>query len=121
MKRAIPAMLLLALAVPSGAKTITVDDDRPADFNNIQAALDAAVSGDTVTVADGRYQGPGNRDLDFDGKAITLRSENGPERSAASTSTRSRPPAHLSTALPLPTAGHPKAPAFIALTDPPPR
>jgi hypothetical protein len=54
-------------------------DDGPADFNNIQAAINDANNGDTIIVADGRYTGYGNRDIDFDGKAITLRSENGPE------------------------------------------
>jgi predicted outer membrane repeat protein len=33
-------------------------------------------------VANGDYQGPGNRDLDFHGKALTLRSENGPAETA---------------------------------------
>ena len=60
------------------ADIITVDDDGPADFDNIQAAIDDANSGDTVIVADGNYTGSGNRDLDFGGKAIIVRSENGP-------------------------------------------
>jgi len=45
----------------------------------IQAGINAAVNGDTVWVADGTYTGVGNRDLDFGGKLITVRSENGPE------------------------------------------
>ena len=36
------------------------------------------VYGVTVIVADGVYTGTGNRDIDFLGKAITVRSENGP-------------------------------------------
>ncbi len=35
--------------------------------------------GDTVWVADGTYAGKGNKNLDFNGKAITVQSENGPE------------------------------------------
>jgi len=69
--------------------TIYVDDDNTGGiedgtaaypFNTIQEGIDAAVHGDTVLVADGIYQGDGNRDLDFCGKAITVTSERGPER-----------------------------------------
>ena len=45
----------------------------------IQAALNAAEGGDTVLVADGRYTGPGNRGLTFNGEAIHLRSAGGAE------------------------------------------
>ncbi len=41
---------------------------------------DAAVAGDIVIVKDGRYSGEGNSDINFKGKAITVRSENGPYR-----------------------------------------
>ena len=34
----------------------------------------------TVEVADGTYTGTGNRNLDFNGKAITVKSANGPEK-----------------------------------------
>ncbi|MHC4309328.1 MAG: S8 family serine peptidase [Planctomycetota bacterium] len=51
----------------------------PGEFPTIQAAINQIWEGDTVIVADGNYTGSGNWDIDFKGKAITVRSENGPE------------------------------------------
>lgn len=51
----------------------------PADKPTIQAAIDYAVNGDTIVIANGTYTGDGNRDINFDGKRIVVRSENGPE------------------------------------------
>jgi predicted outer membrane repeat protein len=51
----------------------------PQEYQTIQDAIDSAVDGDIVIVADGIYTGDGNRDINFKGKAITLMSENGPE------------------------------------------
>jgi hypothetical protein len=62
----------------AAGRTIYVDDDGPADFNTIQAAIDDSNDGDTIIVADGIYTGEGNRDIDFLGKAITVRSTGGP-------------------------------------------
>lgn len=44
-------------------------------YDAIQEAIDAAVPGDIVMILEGTYSGEGNRDLDFKGKAITVRSE----------------------------------------------
>jgi predicted outer membrane repeat protein len=59
---------------PCFARTIIVDDNGPADFNNIQAAINDSNNGDTVLVQPGIYTGNGNRDIDFLGKAIVVRS-----------------------------------------------
>jgi len=47
-------------------------------YDSIQEAIDAACDGDAVIVLDGTYTGDGNRDLNFGGREITVRSENGP-------------------------------------------
>ncbi|MBN1358992.1 MAG: S8 family serine peptidase [Sedimentisphaerales bacterium] len=51
----------------------------PDMYRTIQDAVDAAQPGQTIWVADGTYSGSGNRAIDFEGKAIALRSENGPQ------------------------------------------
>ncbi|MBN1391344.1 MAG: S8 family serine peptidase [Sedimentisphaerales bacterium] len=51
----------------------------PSEYPTIQTAIYYAEDGDTVIVADGIYTGTGNRLINFMGKAITVRSENGPE------------------------------------------
>lgn len=51
----------------------------PADQPTIQSGIDAAENGDTILVANGVYKGDGNVNIDFNGKLITVKSENGPE------------------------------------------
>ncbi|MDP6546339.1 MAG: choice-of-anchor Q domain-containing protein [Phycisphaerae bacterium] len=82
-----------------GPRTFYVDDDAPNDpghgtpevsdpledgtvahpFDAIQEAIAATQFGDIVMVLDGAYTGYGNRDIKFLGKAITVRSQNGPD------------------------------------------
>ena len=75
--RSLALVLLLGAAGPLAADGAVLHV--PADHPTIQAAIDAAAPGDTVLVADGVWRGPGNRDLRFGGKAITVRSAGGPE------------------------------------------
>lgn len=84
--------------------TYYVDDDAPDDpgpgdvtvsdpfedgsaahpFDAIQKAIDTSLSGDTIVVRDGHYAGAGNRDLNLNGRSITIRSEQGPWRTTIS-------------------------------------
>ncbi len=43
-------------------------------YETIQAAVDDSNAGDVIIVTKGIHSGPGNRDIDFRGRAITLRS-----------------------------------------------
>ncbi len=63
--------------VPAGARE---EHDKqllvPSVYPTVQAAIDAAYDGDEVIISPGAYSGPGNRDIDFKAKAITVRSAN---------------------------------------------
>ncbi len=85
MERLISARTLMALIVGTGlataanADTIYVCWDGSGDYLTIQEGINAASNGEEVIVCDGTYTGAGNKDLDFGGKAIIVRSENGAE------------------------------------------
>jgi len=68
------AALLTAVA---SAETYFVNPQGTGDFPTIQAALDAAVTGDVIELADGFFRGEGNRDISFLGKSVTVRSLSG--------------------------------------------
>ncbi len=74
MKKPFFILAYLFLTVPCLAEIIIVDSEWPYDFNNIQAAIDYSSNGDFILVLPGRYTGPGNRDIDFLGKSVTVRS-----------------------------------------------
>ncbi len=62
--------LVLAFSGNTHAKIVTVDDDGPANFTNIQAAIDSSVDGDIIEVRPGVYF----ENINFMGKNITLKS-----------------------------------------------
>ncbi len=68
-------LFLFALCATSQAAVLRV----PTEYPTIQAAIDASIDSDVVLVASGTYTGEGNRDIDFKGKSITVKSEYGPE------------------------------------------
>ena len=77
-----PTLLVLLvgafLATSASAETICVCWDGSGDYLTIQEGIDGAADGDAVVVCEGTYTGEANRELDFYGKAITVRSLNGP-------------------------------------------
>lgn len=69
--------LILCVSFCSAGKW-TVDLNGGGDFTDIQSAINAADPGDIVQIADGIYTGSGNQNISFLGKAITVKSINGP-------------------------------------------
>ena len=72
MKKLVCALIWLLPVFASQAITITVDDNGPADFDNIQEAIRSSENGDTIVVKPGTY----NQSFSFDNKSVTLMSEN---------------------------------------------
>jgi len=69
------ALISLCLTSTALATTWTVDDDGKADFDNIQAAVDAASDGDEIVVYPGTYTSTQDGHVvNMLGKAVTLRS-----------------------------------------------
>ncbi|TVS00603.1 MAG: hypothetical protein EA423_11420, partial [Phycisphaerales bacterium] len=67
----------LALSLAAGHAAATVINV-PADQPTIQDAVNVAVTGDEIVVADGVYSGPGFTNVDLQGKDLVIRSANGP-------------------------------------------
>jgi predicted outer membrane repeat protein len=67
----------MALGSAASAETYVVRPDGSGDFPTIQEAINASTDGDVVELADGTFRGPGNRDLDYHGKGINVRSQSG--------------------------------------------
>lgn len=101
MCRVLVCLLAAALLAPgraSGQQTWYVDDNAPGDpgpgnpassdpledgsaghpYDAIQQAVNRAATGDTVLVLPGTYKGNGNRNIEFFGKGLVVRSRDGP-------------------------------------------
>ncbi len=68
---------MLSLIPPAIATVYTVLPDGSGDFPTIQAGVTAVINGDVLELGSGTFAGPGNRDVDYLGKAITIRSQSG--------------------------------------------
>jgi hypothetical protein len=77
--RSLGFLLLLAagLAGAAAATTYIVRPDGSGDFPDIQQAILESTNGDVIELADGTFTGPGNRDIDFAGRAVTVRAQGG--------------------------------------------
>jgi len=74
MKKAVLILIMITLVTPSFARTIFVRANGRGRFSTIQQAIDHSRDGDTIVLFPGTYKGSGNYNLDFRGKAITVRS-----------------------------------------------
>lgn len=68
-------LMLILEGLTAGATLYVGSDPNLFIYQSIQGAIDASLNGDTIIVKPGTYTGDGNRDIDFSGKAIILRSE----------------------------------------------
>lgn len=67
-------MLITVVAAGAHARAWLIKPDGSGDAPTIQAGVDSAKAGDEVVLASGIFIGPGNREVDFGNKAITVTS-----------------------------------------------
>lgn len=79
MRHLITCVVVLGLGGASLGDTWTVDDDGPADFDNIQAAVNVASNGDEIIVFPGTYTSTASEVVHMLGKTVLLHSSSGPE------------------------------------------
>ena len=69
--------LVSAAGSDAAAEVYLLQPDGTGDFPSIQTAIDSVADGDIIELADGTYLGHPNRNIDFLGKAVVLRSQSG--------------------------------------------
>jgi hypothetical protein len=67
-------LLVFVMSLMTGAFATADDLYVPGEYTTIQAAIDDSNNGDTIVIEPNVYTGTGNKNLDFTGKAITVRS-----------------------------------------------
>lgn len=67
-------LILQNASDPAGATLFVLEADGSGAFATIQEAIAGAAEGDVIALNPGRYQGEGNRDIDFLGKAVIVQS-----------------------------------------------
>ena len=72
-----PLLFSMFLTSTALATTWTVDDDGAADFDNIQAAINASSDGDEIVVMPGTYTSTTNNVVNMFGKQVWLHSSKG--------------------------------------------
>ncbi len=75
MRTVLITVTILMIPLLTLAATVQV----PADQPTIQAGIGAALESDTVLISPGTYTGDGNRDIEFGGKEVVIRTVGGPE------------------------------------------
>ena len=74
MKKLFSGIIIFILAVSAFGETYNIDADGTGDYATIQAAVDRAGDGDVIVLQSGTYSGNGNRNINYRGKDITIRS-----------------------------------------------
>jgi hypothetical protein len=71
------AYFIISIPNEVSSKTWYINSLGTGDAPTIQAGIDSASTGDTLSLADGTYMGDGNRNINLGGKAVTVQSQSG--------------------------------------------
>jgi hypothetical protein len=77
LRSCVSLLAICLIAAPASATTHVVRPDGSGDFPTIQTAIDGAQDGDVIELTDGTFAGPGNRDVHWFYRTLSLRSQSG--------------------------------------------